>query len=287
MIVYPFQQPRHYDDLEALFQMVGQLDANKQRYARPLTVLDRKTQMAMEQNAGFLAFRNQTLAKHSDILDAWCVDTCQMWYTGLGAAFERGGAQDVYWLIPGDFNYGSSVGGEVLSQLHNLPDIVLANEQDFCVGEITADHNNSKQLIDNYGTYPLLYNWFPTEAQEIRQITERPRSEFFAVSHSFLEETIRRRWYPYEQTLVMLLHAVFNKKRASRVLVGNVSDMPEGQESLDSAMRQVERTERVIKAIWREQNQFKKNWIEEYWQLEGRSEQVRRTALTILQNLLK
>ena len=42
-------------------------------------------------------------------------------------------------------------------------------EQDMCIGEIATDHNNSKQLIDTYGTFALLYNWFPAEAQEIRQ----------------------------------------------------------------------------------------------------------------------
>jgi hypothetical protein len=286
VIVYPFHQPGHYDDLEALYQMVGKLDADRRRYTRPLTVVDRKTQLLMEPVPRFKEFRAQTVAKHSDILDAWCVDTCQMWYTGLGAAFESGAPQDVYWLIPGDFNYGTDVGREVLGSLGNLPDDVLAHDQDLCIGEIATDHNNSKQLIDSYGTFALLYNWFPAEAREIRQLTERPRSEFFAVRHSFLEEMIRQRWYPYEQTLVMMLHGVFNKKRLARVFVGNISDLPEGNESLVSAMQQVERTERVLKAIWREQNQSKTNWIEEYRLLESRSEQVRRSALTILQNVL-
>jgi hypothetical protein len=240
----------------------------------------------MEHSRPFQEFRSRTLARHSDIVDAWCVDTCQMWYTGLGAAFEQGGPSDVYWLIPGDFNYGTPVGQEVLSRLHDLPEIILELHQDLCVGEIATDHNNSKQLIDTYGTFALLYNWFPAEAQEIRQFTERPRSEFFAVRHSFLGELVRERWYPYEQTVVMLLQAVFKKKGISRFFVGNISDLPEGRESLASAMQQVERTERVLKAIWREQHQSLKNWIEQYRDLEARSEQVRRTALTVLQNLL-
>ena len=62
--------------------------------------------------------------------------------------------------------------------------------------------------------------------------------------------------------------------------------MPEGRESLASAMQQVERTERVLKSLWRERNQPGNGWIDRYRELENQSEQVRRTALTVLQNLL-
>jgi hypothetical protein len=170
--------------------------------------------------------------------------------------------------------------------LHDLPEIVLELKQDLCIGEIATDHNHSKQQIDTYGTFALLYNWFPVEAQEIRQFTERPRSEFFAIRHNFLREVLTQRWYAYEQTVVMLLHAVFNQKRISRFFVGKISDLPEGRESYASAVQQVERTERVLKALWRERNQPQPGWIERYRDLEIQSEQIRRTALTILQNLL-
>lgn len=286
VVVYPFRQPADYSDLEALYKLIARLDGETRKYARPITVIDRKTHYAQEGDLRFLEFRTNTVAKHSDILDAWCVDTCQMWYSGLGMASEKGGAEDVYWLIPGDFNYGAAVGQEVLGRLHDLPEIVLELQQDLCVGEIATDHNNSKQLIDTYGTFALLYNWFPTEAQEIRQFTERPRSEFFAIRHGFLRGLLRDRWFAYEQTVVMLLQAVFANKRITRFFVGGISDLPEGRESFASAMQQVERTERVLKTIWRERNQSTRGWAERYRVLEGQSEQVRKTALVILQNIL-
>jgi hypothetical protein len=286
VIVYPFKQPEQYTDLEALYEMIAHLVSTGERYARPITVIDRKTHCSMERNKAFLDFRRNTVARTSDILDAWCVDTCQMWNTGLGLAFEQGSSEDVYWLIPGDFDYGTAVGREVLGRLHDLPEIVLELNQDLCIGEIATDHGNSKQLIDTYGTFALLYNWFPAEAQEIRQFTERPRSEFFAIRHDFLREVLTRRWYPYEQTVVMLLQAIFNKRRISRFFVGNISDLPEGRESLASAIQQVERTERVLKTLWRERNQESKNWLQQYQALEMQSEQVRRAAIVILQNLL-
>lgn len=287
VVIYPFRQPGHYSDLEELYQLVARLDADRDTYARPITVVDRKTYFAMEGNKAFLEFRKGTVARYSDVLDAWCVDTCQMWCSGLGTAFESGAPNDVYWLIPGDFNYGTAVGREVLGRLHDLPEICLELQQDICIGEIATDHNNSKQLIDTYGTFALLYNWFPSEAHEIRQYTERPRSEFFAVRHSFLQEVLRQRWYAYEQTVVMLLQAVFSNKRMSRFFVGNISDLPEGRESFASAVQQIERTERVLKSIWRERNQPKPGWTEPYRILETQSEQIRRSAMIVLQRLLE
>lgn len=266
--------------------MVARLAADPARYAHPITVMDRKTHYANTGNKAFLDFRRETVARHSEVLDVWCVDTCQMWYSGLGTAFERGGPEDVYWLIPGDFNYGTPMGKEVLSRLHELPEIIQELQQDVCIGEIETDHNNSKQLIDTYGTFALLYNWFPAEAQEIRQMTERPRSEFLALRHSFLGEVLRQRWYAYEQTVVILLQAVFDQKQISRFFVGNISDLPEGRESLASAVQQVERTERVLKTLWREKHQAEAGWSESYRILEAQSEQVRRTALTMLHKIL-
>ena len=286
VIVYPFKQPGNYADLQALYSLVERLEADREKYARPITVMDRKTYYVQKDAPSFLDFRNRTLARCGDILDAWCVDTCQMWYAGLGEAFERGKPGDVYWLIPGDFNYGAPEGREVLGRLQDLPEIILELDQDLCVGEIATDHSHSKQLIDTHGTFALLYNWFPAEAQAIRQYTERPRSEFFAVCHDFLGEMLTQRWYPYEQTVVMLLRAVFRQKRISRFFVGNISDLPEGRDSLSSALQQVERTERVLKTLWRDLHRSQPGWIQRYRELEGHSEQIRRTALTVLQNLL-
>ena len=144
VVIYPFRQSSDYSDLLELYQLVARLDAKRDTYARPITVMDRKTHYANEGNQVFVDFRKNTVARHSEIVDAWCVDTCQMWYCGLGTAFERGNPDDVYWLIPGDFNYGTAPGKDVLSHLHDLPEIILELEQDLCIGEIETDFNNSK-----------------------------------------------------------------------------------------------------------------------------------------------
>lgn len=286
IVIYPFKHATDFRDLERLYELIARLNAQSDIYARPVTVINRKTHEENSKKARYLNFRKNIVEAHSDIIDAWCVDTCQMWYSGMGFASERGGSNDVYWLIPGDFNYGSTVGREVLGRLHDLPEICVELKQDVCIGEIATDHNNSKQLIDTYGTFALLYNWFPEEAKEIRQYTERPRSEFFAIRHSFLKEILHQRWYAYEQTVVILLNALFQRKNISRFLIGNISDLPEGSDTLASALQQVERTERVLKSVWKERHSQSPDWINQYRILEVQSEQVVRTALNILQNLL-
>lgn len=286
VIIYPYQHPQEYADLEELYKMVERFTSDTERYARPITVIDRKTSTRKAGDQRFQNFRNDTVARCSDIVDAWCVDTCQMWYSGLGAAYDRGGPDDVYWLIPGDFDYGSAVGREVITRLHDLPEICVELKQDLCIGEIATNHDNPKHLIDTYGTFALLYNWFPEEARAIREYTERPRSEFFAIRHEFLGEVLNRRWYAYEQTVVILLHAVQNQKRISRFFVGNISDLPEGRETFASALQQVERTERVLRTLWRERHGGKAGWSQQYRQLEAQSVQIRHTAMTLLENLL-
>lgn len=287
VIVYPYRPPADYADLEELYGLVRRLDADRETYARPITVMDCKTVAGVKGDARFEAFRRGTVERSSDVLEAWCVDTCQMWYAGLGAAFARGGPEDVYWLIPGDFDYGSPTGREVLGRLHDLPEICAELEQDLCVGEIVTDHNHPKQLIDTHGTFALLYNWFPEAAREIRQYTERPRSEFLAIRHGFLGEMLHRRWFAYEQTVVMLLCAVLSGRRITRFCVGDLTDLPGGRESLASAVQQVERTERLLKAFWREQHDGEETWVTVYRELEERSEQIRRAAFILLETLLR
>ncbi len=286
VVIYPFQQPSDYSDLKLLYEMIAQLDANKERYARPITVMDRKTCLAMNSNKAFQEFRRGTVARHSDVLDAWCVDTCQTWYSGLGAAVEKGREGDVYWLIPGDFNYGTQTGKDVLANLRQLPEAVGGKAQDLCIGEITMRAESSKQVIDTYGTFALLYNWFPIEARKIRQFTGRPRSEFFAIGHSFLNDVLQQRWYAYEQTTVMLLLAAVSNKQVGHLSVGDISDLPSGTESLASAIIQIERIEWVLKKCWLERNRAMVGLIEKFHMLQAQSEEVRGTAQILLQNIL-
>ena len=97
VIIYPFARPSDYGDLEELYRWVATLGQSPQRYARPITVIDRKTHYLLREDPAFVRFRKECVGKHSDIMDSWCVDTCQMWYTGLGYAFgEEAGRRAVF-----------------------------------------------------------------------------------------------------------------------------------------------------------------------------------------------
>src|SRR6185295_1594643 len=43
VVIYPFKQPGHYSDLEELYGLISRLAAEPETYARPITVMDRKT----------------------------------------------------------------------------------------------------------------------------------------------------------------------------------------------------------------------------------------------------
>ena len=63
VVIYPFRQPNDYSDLEQLYQLIARLDAEKKKYTRPITVIDRKTHYANEGNKGFLDFRKNVVAR--------------------------------------------------------------------------------------------------------------------------------------------------------------------------------------------------------------------------------
>ena len=42
VVIYPFKQPKHDGDLVALYELVARLNLDREHYARPITVIDRK-----------------------------------------------------------------------------------------------------------------------------------------------------------------------------------------------------------------------------------------------------
>ena len=304
IIIYPFGKP-NYTSLGALYdKLIKKLSEKTDIYSRPITIINQQThhnntfwghldqQKYKEQVQFFTNFQHDYVEAYSVVEQSWSVDTCQMWLDGFGKAYQEGNKGDVYWLIPGDFDYDKDAGKEVFQKIEEIPRLVRDGSYDLMLGEITVSLNSSKQLIDTYGTYGLLYNWFPAEAQGIRTITDKPRTEFFAISHSFLDAVLRRRWYPYEQTIVILLHGMRGKEQARRIHkidLGEISDSSDHRDSLASAMQQVERTERVLKLYWREYHEQTQdpNWRETFRKLDSQSQQIRGAALVILEQILR
>ena len=55
VITYPFRPTGGYRDLQALYSLVERLAADPKKYARPITVMDRKTYYSQRKAASFQA----------------------------------------------------------------------------------------------------------------------------------------------------------------------------------------------------------------------------------------
>jgi hypothetical protein len=301
IVIYPYSHPTDTCHLEVLYGGLIK-DMKEPKYARPITVLSGDTRYRFGPWAdqgefkarceSFQNFLQEYVEKYSTAIHAWSVDTCQRWLAGFGKAFEAGSPGDVYWLIPADFNYATENGQRVLSLLPQIADKVSDGECALCLGEISVPTNSSKQLIDSYGTYGLLYNWFPVEAQGIRKRTEKPRTEFFAIDHDYLRRVLSDRWYPYEQTLIILLKGMNGFQEAipiRKIGLGPITDEEAGRDNLANAMQQVERMERLLKLYWRDQQILRgvQGWQSEFRRKDAQSEQIRGAAMVILEQILK
>lgn len=302
VVIYPFSQPKDLTALKALYDFLATL-RDDDRFCRPHTIVNNQTkhrnsgQRAKSKSSSVFDNALEQLVKPcSDISTVWSVDTCAMWLYGLGSAFEdaqrEDAIHDVFWLIPGDFDYACDSGQDALKIIGELPSKVLRGDAEICLGEIKVPPNSAKQLIDTYGTYGLLYNWFPAEAQGIRNITDKPRTEFFAINYQTLERAlIDSRWYAYEQTVMILLQNMAGKtpvRKIERIPLGEIHDDESTRSTLAAAMQQVERTERALKLFWREKAEREgiPNWHEEFRRLDNQSESVRASAMVILHRLL-
>jgi hypothetical protein len=303
VVIYPFVQPKNLGGLEHLFGYLKTLLDDK-HFTKPTTIINYQTMYrshtphAVDNRISETYERTiaEIVRPVSEVAHTWAVDTCAMWLKGLGEAFQHAQARheyhDVFWLIPGDFNYASAEGHTATSKLSEIPLKVKESACEICLGEVEVPLNSAKQLIDTYGTYGLLYNWFPAEAQGIRKLTSKPRTEFFALNYQTLERAlVESRWFAYEQTLMILLQNMNGRDPARRMMavpLGKITDDESTRSSLASAMAQVERTERALKLFWREraEREGRTNWHDEFRVLDGQSESVRTAAMVILRRLL-
>jgi hypothetical protein len=302
IVIYPFVQPTELTSLRLLYDKLRELTKDD-RFAKPVTIVNsqtmyRSTDPSARDKRVAKAFREaeHVVTAASELTQTWAVDSCAMWLRGLGDAFraaeDDGAYHDVFWLIPGDFDFATEEGRRALDLIKEIPMRVLKDDCEICLGEIAVPLTSAKQLIDTYGTYGLLYNWFPAEAKGIRRITDKPRTEFFALSRQALKEAlIEARWFAYEQTLMILLQNMRGTnpvRRIGKVELGSITDPEAARSTLSAAMMQVERTERALKLYWREraEREDRPQWHDEFRRLDEQSESIRTAALVILRRLL-
>lgn len=227
----------------------------------------------------------------------WAVDTCQMWLQGFGKIIddrEKDGKDDTSSVlqIPGDLKYIRDFSA-FINNLGNLSAKIEAKHCDFVIGDFEVEPEKSKHLIDMYGTYPLIFNWFPVIATKLKNMKiKRPRSEFLAAGLDFLEEILPfKRKFAYEQTLTFLIHALSDEKdkkkwKIGKVDIGVMLDYEESR-GFREANDQIERTERLLKFLWREKNGGDNFDVKEFERLDSRSTAIREAAIVSLENFLR
>ncbi|MCK5580554.1 MAG: hypothetical protein KAJ18_04695, partial [Candidatus Omnitrophica bacterium] len=189
----------------------------------------------------------------------------------------------------------------------NLRGFIEITSSDIAIGDFgTGDKYSAKSMVDTYGTYSLLANWFPEISQSIRSLPlHRPRSEFLNIKTSVLRDLlINNRNFAYEQTLNFLIKSWDYDETKWRY---NISISPLGSLSDNKSFRdyrscidQIERIERMLSLLWREikepkkkknvsQKKFEEKYTvfsNEYDKLRAKSKGVMETARTTLRALL-
>ena len=294
IIIYPFKQPTSLDSLELLFNSIDELiEKDKPEvYEKALVIIDNRTISNPNEFAIYTKFAKNYQKNFKFLVERYD-DTCSMWLRGFALSIDESEdsnrQHDIFWLIPGDFAYSTHPNS--LIKMKELPLNIYSNECDLSLGEIKVPLTSAKQLIDMYGTYGLMYNWFPVETKTIlEQITTKPRTEFFAIKQGFLRRVLRERWYPYEQTIAILLQNMNGNRPflpVKKIELGEIIDDESGRNVLAGAMQQIERTERLLKLFWREKMlRLELNWQNDFRQLDKQSEEIRGAAMTIMQNVL-
>lgn len=278
----------------------------------PVVILNRDTQKRGNAQA-FLADprANQdgdSKNRQVSIRRTWSVDTCQMWLSGWGDVLDTANVKDDDHIVqlPGDVDVvdDNTYGQSFFDKLSTFIDM---RSWDIVVGDFTSgDTFNAKELIDLYGTFALMANWFPDIAQRIRRLPlKKPRSEFINIRVKTLNELLEHRKFAYEQTLNMLIRSWDPEKKDWKYKIktealGTLKDDSTFRQYRD-CLDQIERTERMLKLLWREVNEvdakllqvnhqeYKEQYqayIDFYDRLDRRSTSIRENARIIIRNIL-
>lgn len=266
---------------------------------RPVVVVSRDTVIRGDAASFIKDERYQTL----EVVQTWSVDSCQTWLAGWGHVLDNYPQAERIVQIPGDIDFVH----EDVEFYDNLKAFIETTGSDIAIGDFrTGDQYSAKSLVDTYGTYSLLANWFPEISRSIRSLPlNRPRSEFLNIKTSVLRELIiKNRNFAYEQTLNFLIKC-WNYDEAkwryniSQSFLGTLSDNRSFR-NYRGCIDQIERIERMLSLLWREIKEPKKKdtvgnkefeqqytvFSNEYDNLYTRSKGIMDTARTTLRALL-
>jgi hypothetical protein len=291
VIMFPYSGYEVESKRERLFWELVAYSRQVTGEKQPVIIMNRDTEISGKADA----FLKDSRSKEADVQKVWAVDTCQMWLAGWGYVIDNHD-NDVsrIILLPGDID---SIGND-LQFFHNLETFLsIGDPWDIVIGDFTSPHRfGAKDLIDQYGTYALLANWFPSLSRGIFNLPlQKPRSEFTNIKVEVLKELLSKRKFAYEQTLNMLIHSwdfeTRNwKYRIKTHQLGTFQDVRSFRD-FEGCLDQIERTERMLKLLWREFNKpidesGYQDFVDSYARLDRISTAVRENARTTIRNLL-
>ncbi len=147
------------------------VDLCKKIDSKPIVVLARDTVIKNEA----VSFINDERAKTLEVIQTWSVNTCQTWLAGWGEVLDKYPEVGRIITLPGDIELVH----EDLAFYDNLKTFVELSDSDIAIGDFrTGDRTSAKSLVDIYGTYSLLANWFPEISKSIQSLPlNRPRCD--------------------------------------------------------------------------------------------------------------
>ena len=297
IIIFPYAGYENNKKCEWYFWWT--VDLCKKIDPKPVVVLCRDTVIKNEA----VSFLKDARAKTLEVIETWSVNTCQTWLAGWGHVLDN--TPDVQRIItlPGDIEFVH----EDTAFYENLEKFVESSDSDIAIGDFKpGGRTNAKGLVDVYGTYSLLANWFPEISKNIQTLRLiRPRSEFLNIKASVMRELlINHRKFATEQTLNFLIKSWDHvqgtwKYKVSINLLGTVSDAQSFRD-YSGCIDQIERIEGMLSLLWREikepvkekdmtdkkfEAQYSK-FSDEYDRLLTKSKGIMETARTTLRALL-
>jgi len=297
VIIFPYLGYENNKQCEWYFWWT--VERCKEIGSKPIVVMPRDTVIRGDAASFIKDERSQTL----EVVQTWSVDSCQTWLAGWGYVLDNYPAAERIVQIPGDIDFVH----EDVEFYDNLKAFIETTTSDIVIGDFrTGDQYSAKSLVDTYGTYSLLANWFPEISRSIRSLPlNRPRSEFLNIKTSVLRELlIKNRNFAYEQTLNFLIKS-WNYDEAkwkydiAKSFLGTLSDNRSFR-NYRGCIDQIERIQRMLSLLWREIKEPKKRddvtdkkfeeqytvFSNEYDHLIAKSNGIMDTARTTLRALL-
>lgn len=223
-------------------------------------------------------------------------DTCDRWRAGLEDAKNNFKEADYFFLWSADFKSPKEYEDPEKSKAAEQAVLKLINyegKEDLVVGTIEA--TGMKETIDQYATYPLLQNWFAEEFELMMQMgLLKPRSELLRISRKLLEAALKKRWYPTEQTIHLILQCLWSLKlwhnlhkderfTIKALKLTKMPDEPSARDNLN-VVQQVDRMELWLKYIWRDK--FRKWFMPDYVVRCQKSSEIVKNAYRQLEQIL-